>query len=166
MLTVQGADDGGTVLLSDNPDIPLLEHMGTGSSFSNLEFRSSGAPVLVRSGYNITIRDSLVAPTQDAWHDLQQLFVSNSYRLLYSRVEGWGGEQGNCRSPLVAESYTPNTRPSGIYIQNTLFRDNSCIHPATVQLLWCPPCQRRCSGEQTKEVIGCSLGQFFQRYAT
>ncbi len=155
LLTVHGADDGGTVLLSDNADVPLLEHIGTGSTFSDLEFRSSGAPVLVRSGYNITIQDSLIAPIQGAWHDLQQLFVSNSYRLLYSRVEGWGGEQGKCRSLLVAgphyadpgslidntadtasirdsewyvgtKPYSSNTRPSGIYIQNTVFRDNTC----------------------------------------
>lgn len=157
LLNVHGAEDGGTVLLTDDQEIPLLEHIGDGSTFGNLEFRSSGAPILIRSGYNITIRDSLIAPIEGAWHNMQKLFVNNSYRLLYNRIEGWGGEHGHCRSLLYVgphysdtgslmggsadsasihqsewifgtEAYRSNSTPSSIYIQNTIFRGNECTN--------------------------------------
>jgi hypothetical protein len=127
-LNVYGAEDGGTVLLSDDIDVPLLTNFGNGSTFSNLEFLSSGAPILEHSGNEISIRDSLIAPLPGTWHNLRQLFVSNSYRLFRSRIEGWGRGGGQCHSLFHTGPHTLGSTPSSIYIQNTVFRDNECTH--------------------------------------
>ena len=126
-IDVRGADgDERTVLVSVDRDAPIAVATGSRTTWSNIDWRTTGAPLVREHGSDVTISDSTIEPVADLPHDVRGLLPPRSnYRLHANRISGFGaGEEGRCET-LVIPSDGGYTRGS-TYVQHNLFVDNDC----------------------------------------
>ena len=129
-LNVAGSTSGQpTVLVSLDANQAVITDAGKESTFSHLEYQTTGAPAIARYGRNITLEYSRFSPVPDMPHTISALVnleENASYRIRNSRIEGWGTGQGSqCRSLFDPGHYT-HYYWSQVYLEQNLFLGNNC----------------------------------------
>ena len=127
-IDVRGASgDERTVLVSTDPDAPIVTRLGERLTWSDIDWRTTGAPIADRIDENVTFADGTISPVEGAAHDVDGLVGENhgSYRLRGMRVEGFGGEAGTCRT-LFAAQRSGTGYETLVYMQDNVFVDNDC----------------------------------------
>ncbi|ASJ72947.1 hypothetical protein [Granulosicoccus antarcticus] len=125
-LNVNGAaGDEPTVLLA-GIEAPLLVGAGPRTTWSGLEMRSFGAPIIGLVGANFTLANSVIEPALPDIHSLPDGLVAphnpTSLRLLNNTIHHWGStESGTCHRLLEVTMHR-----AALYLQHNLFENNVC----------------------------------------
>jgi len=128
-LEVQGASgEFRTVLISSDVTRAILSNTGSRSTWSGIDWRTTGAPLADSFGENLTLAFGSIAPLAGANHDINGFFGyarDKSHRLRSMSVSGFGVGDGNQCSSLIralpSASYWTETT-----IQGSVFTDNDC----------------------------------------
>ena len=125
-LHVTGATgDERTTLLSVDAQAPILTATGRRSVWSNIDWRTTGAPLVFPYGSDLTISDSTIEPVPDLPHVMNELLPRwSTYRLHANRIANFGRGGGEC-AVLVRAGDRGYSRGS-TYLQHNLFLDNDC----------------------------------------
>ena len=126
-LDVRGAEGAErTVLVSVDRDAPILTVTGARSTWSNIDWRTTGAPLAFPYGSDTTISHSTIEPVPGMAHDVEELLPRwGNSRLYANRIADFGtGEAARC-SALVTAGQGGYTGGS-TYLQHNLFLDNDC----------------------------------------
>lgn len=126
-IDVRGASgDEPTVLATTDPTQPLFIGLGTFSTWSGLELRTVGGPLVAWSQSFATLADNLVAPLEGVAHRMSGIFgasVRGPYLLAGNTFTGWGSN-GNGECLRIVHG-----RPDGgasVVLRGNLFTGNRC----------------------------------------
>ena len=126
---IGSTSDDRTQLISTDVSRPILTNAGPRSTWSDIDWRTTGAPIADRYFENLTVAFGTIAPLEGIAHNMEGLFgydTDSSHRLRGMHVSGFGQGEGNHCTNLIKDGRTFDGYQTETTFHDSLFTENDC----------------------------------------
>ncbi len=138
-INLEGASIGGrTILVTGDRDRPAIINTGPRMTINNIDFQTTGAPIVALGDENLTISNGLITPVDGIPHEVTHLIKSQDgrgYRLLNNKIANFGvAENSICHNLIFYDELAGFDTPQ--FFERNLFLNNHCEQLLLVSLYY------------------------------